>query len=157
MYKSIAAFCLTNIGGDLKKDEGSTDAFTFFSDLINRPELRRPDSSGPGLKPLSPAVGARLSIPVENISNLVTSYFVADSINTASNEALYKNEDESELINLILKTTKLDFLQKMKNLVPEEIKLPNSPKKPGSTKDAKELARKVILTYQKSFNRNRIS
>ena len=39
MYKSIAAFCLTNIGGDLKKDEGSTDAFTFFSDLINRPEL----------------------------------------------------------------------------------------------------------------------
>ena len=147
MYKSIAAFCLTNIGGDLKKDEGSTDAFTFFSDLINRPELRRPDSSGPGLKPLSPAVGARLSIPVENISNLVTSYFVADSINTASNEALYKNEDRSELINLILKTTKLDFT-KNENLVPEEIKLPNSPKKPGSTKDAKELARKVILTYQ---------
>ena len=65
MYKSIAAFCLTNIGGDLKKDEGSTDAFTFFSDLINRPELRRPDSSGPGLKPLSPAVGARLSIPLK--------------------------------------------------------------------------------------------
>ena len=147
MYKSIAAFCLTNIGGDLKKDEGSTDAFTFFSDLINRPELRRPDSAGPGLKPLSPAVGARLSIPVENISNLVTSYFVADSINTASNEALYKNEDRSELIDLILKTTKLDFT-KNENLVPEEIKLPNSPKKPGSTKDAKELARKVILTYQ---------
>ena len=80
-------------------------------------------------------------------ATLVTSYFVADSINTASNEALYKNEDRSELINLILKTTKLDFT-KNENLIPEGIKLPNSPKKPGSSKDAKELARKVILTYQ---------
>ena len=150
MYKSIAAFCLTNIGGDLvekENEEGSTDRFTFFSDLVNRPELDTPDSAGPGNKPLSPAVGARLSIPVENISNLVTSYFVADSVNTALNESLYKNEDRTELINQILKTTKLDFTKK-ENLIPEGIRLPNSPKKPGSTKDAKELARKVILTYQ---------
>ena len=150
MYKSIAAFCLTNIGGDLvekENEEGSTDRFTFFSDLVNRPELDLPDSAGPGNKPLSPAVGARLSIPVENISNLVTSYFVADSVNTALNESLYKNEDRTELINQILKTTKLDFTKK-ENLIPEGISLPNSPKKPGSTKDAKELARKVILTYK---------
>ncbi|MEL0238351.1 MAG: tubulin-like doman-containing protein [Gammaproteobacteria bacterium] len=147
MYKSVAAFCLTNIGGDLKKDEGSTDAFTFFSDLINRPELDRADSSGPGFKPLSPAVGARLSIPVENISNLVTSYLVADTINTAFNDSLYVNEDRSETINLILKSSKLDFVNK-ENLLPEGLTLPNRPKKPGSTKDARELARKVIITYQ---------
>ncbi|MBT6232860.1 MAG: hypothetical protein HOI51_05715, partial [Nitrosomonadales bacterium] len=78
MYKSIAAFCLSNIGGDLDNDNASTEQpLTFFADLINRDELRREDSSGPGLKPLVPAVGARLSIPVENISNLITSYFVA--------------------------------------------------------------------------------
>ena len=148
MYKSIAAFCLTNIGGDLKKEDVSTDEpLTFFSDLINRPELRRPDSSGPGLKPLSPAVGARLSIPVENISNLVTSYLVADSINTASNDSLYVNEDRTEIINLILQSSKLDFVNKS-NLTPEGISLPNRPKKPGSTKDARELARKVVITYQ---------
>ena len=127
MYKSVAAFCLTNIGGDLKKDEGSTDAFTFFSDLINRPELDRADSSGPGFKPLSPAVGARLSIPVENISNLVTSYLVADTINTAFNDSLYVNEDRSETINLILKSSKLDFVNK-ENLLPEGLTLPNRPK-----------------------------
>lgn len=147
MYKSIAAFCLTNIGGDLKKDHGSTDTFTFFQDLVNRPELDRPDSAGPGYKPLSPAVGARLSIPVENISNLVTSYLVADSINTASNDTLYVNEDRNEVINLILKSTKLDFAIN-ENLIPEGVSLPNRPKKPGSTKDARELARKVIITYQ---------
>ena len=72
MYKSIAAFCLSNIGGDLDNDNASTqDPLTFFADLINRTELTKPDSSGPGLKPLVPAVGARLSIPVENISNLI--------------------------------------------------------------------------------------
>ena len=149
MYKSIAAFCLTNIGGDLIEKENSEGSIklSYFSDLVNRTEMDVEDSAGPGNKPLSPAVGARLSIPVENISNLITSYFVAESINTASNEALYKNEDRTELINQILKTTKLDFTKK-ENLIPEGIKLPNSPKKPSSTKDAKELARKVILTYK---------
>jgi hypothetical protein len=37
MYKSIAAFCLSNIGGDLDNDNASTeDPLTFFADLINR-------------------------------------------------------------------------------------------------------------------------
>jgi hypothetical protein len=148
MYKSIAAFCLSNIGGDLDNENASTqDPLTFFADLINRTELTKPDSSGPGLKPLVPAVGARLSIPVENISNLITSYFVADSIKTASNEALYQNEDRADVINLILKTSKLDFTLN-ENLIPDGVKFPNPPKKPGSTKEAKELARKVIATYQ---------
>jgi len=148
MYKSIAAFCLSNIGGDLDNENASTqDPLTFFSDLINRTELTRPDSSGPGLKPLVPAVGARLSIPVENISNLITSYFVADSINTASNDSLYKNEDRQAVVNSILQTSKLDFAIK-ENILPEGVKFPNRPKKPSSSKDARELARKVIITYQ---------
>ena len=67
MYKSVAAFCLSNIGGELI--EKKNEKLTFFADLINRETIRQDDIAGPGLRPLVPAVAARLSIPVERISS----------------------------------------------------------------------------------------
>ena len=98
-----------------------------------------------GKRPLVPATGARLTIPVENIANFISTYFVADAIRNASNDALYKNEDREEIINSILRTTNLDFVHN-ENILPEEFSLPNKPKKPTSNKEAKEYARKVIST-----------
>ena len=47
MYKSIAAFCLSNIGGELSKTPGSSEEkLTFFADLVNKdPFLSKPDSA----------------------------------------------------------------------------------------------------------------
>ncbi len=149
MYRSVAAFCLSNLDGDLDKD-ASGEQLSFFSDLINRNILDAQDSAGVGKRPLVPATGARLTIPVENIANFISTYFVADAIRNASNDALYKNEDREEIINSILRTTNLDFVHNENNL-PEEFSLPNKPKKPTNNKEAKDYARKVISSYQDSL------
>ena len=138
MYKSVAAFCLSNIGGELI--EKKNEKLTFFADLINRETIRQDDIAGPGLRPLIPAVAARLSIPVERISSLVSGYFVTEAIQQSKSPI---KEDRSVNVDAILKAAKLDFVSNQ-NTLPDKFNLPQKPKTPSKSKDIEGIANQYI-------------
>ena len=54
---------------------------SIFSKLINdASETARVNQHGPGLNPLSPAISGSLSIPIENIADLVSKKLISESI-----------------------------------------------------------------------------
>ena len=138
MYKSVAAFCLSNIGGELI--EKKNEKLTFFADLINRETIRQDDIAGPGLRPLVPAVAARLSIPVERISSLVSGYFVTSAIEESKSSI---KEDKTLNVEAILKAAKLEFVSNQ-NTIPDNISLPRKPKTPSKSKDIEGIANQYI-------------
>lgn len=145
VYKSIAAFCLSNIGGELKIEDSKK--LSFFADLVNKDQRRDDDINGPGLKPLVPAVASRLSIPIERISSLVSGYFITEAIEESKQP---KKEDRSDNVDAILKAAKLDFVS-LQNLIPENTSLPPRPKTPNKSKDIDEIATRYLRAQVESL------
>ena len=141
VYKSIAAFCLSNIGGELKVEDSKK--LSFFADLVNKDQRRDDDTRGPGLKPLVPAVASRLSIPIERISSLVSGYFITEAIEESKKAKTEKPEVRNENINAILKAARLDFVS-LQNTLPENINLVSKPRTPSKSKDVVEIAERYL-------------
>lgn len=134
MYKSMASFIMSQVttGEDStavnqdKSLENKDTEMSIFSKLINdASETARVNQYGPGLNPLSPAISGSLSIPIENIADLVSKKLISESIKESNNTTSIQSENNAKEMGEVLKNMELGFIvdpvpNKPQQLIDEE-------------------------------------
>jgi len=134
MYKSMASFVMSQIttGESLKEDsesknlESSKTEMSIFSKIINdKSETAKPDEYGPGLRPFSPAISGSLSIPLENISDLISRKLISEYFEENKSASIVQSENNANDMAEVLKNMDLNFIvdpapSKPKELLNEE-------------------------------------
>ena len=140
IYKSMASFVMSQIttGESIanesgsKKLESNKTEMSIFSKIINDKSLTaQPDEYGPGLRPFSPAISSSLSIPVENVADLISRKLLTDYVKECNEHSLIQSENNTLSIAEILKNMDLNFMvepapQKPQELIDEEENIINS-------------------------------
>ena len=134
MYKSMASFIISQVttGETLSDDTGTKNLdsrntqMSVFSKIINDKNLTgEMDKYGPGLKPFSPAISSSLSIPVENVADLVSKKLITEFIKENKENSVIQAENNATDMAEVLKNMELNFMvdpvpPKPQNLVDEE-------------------------------------
>ena len=134
MYKSMASFIMSqvttgeensNVNQDKSLDNKKTE-MSIFSKLINdASETARVNQHGPGLNPLSPAISGSLSIPIENIADLVAKKLISESIKESNNTTFIQSENNAKEMGEVLNNMDVGFIvdpvpNKPQQLIDEE-------------------------------------
>ena len=134
MYKSMASFIMSQVttGEDLQNDnltkklDTNAVEMSVFSKIINDKNLTgEKDKYGPGLQPFTPAISSSLSIPVENVADLISRKLITEFIKENDENSLIQAEDNSNEMAEVLKNIDLNFMidpvpNKPQELIEEE-------------------------------------
>lgn len=119
MFKSMASFVMSQITtGNSIFDESSSKQLkskqtemSMFSIIINNKNLTaKPDEFGPGLRPFSPAISSSLSIPLENVADLIARKLISEYIKENNDSANIQSENNTTSIAETLKNMDLEFI-----------------------------------------------
>ena len=117
---------------DQKTRGANKTEMSIFSKIINDKSLTaQPDEYGPGLRPFSPAISSSLSIPVENVADLISRKLLTDYVKECNEHSLIQLKIILSSIAEILKNMDLNFMvepapQKPQELIDEEENIINS-------------------------------
>jgi hypothetical protein len=108
LHRSIVAFVLSLIGTELDSD--SSEGGSFASDFVNKAGHRRtPAPDGVGCRPAATALAAQLTIPSDDIADILSSRLVAQAVGQLN--VPRSNESNRTEINGFLAATGLTPLQ----------------------------------------------
>ncbi len=119
MYKSMASFVMSQVTtGEEKKDDkdnknldSNNTQMSVFSKIINDRNLTgEKDKYGPGLRPFSTAISGSLSIPIENVADLISRKLIAEYIEENNDNSLIQSENNSIDMAETLKNMEVNFI-----------------------------------------------
>ena len=148
MYKSMASFVMSQVTTGEKpvdeNEEKNLDSkkteMSIFSKIINDKSLTaQTDEFGPGLKPFTPAISSSLSIPVENVADLISRKLISEYVTENNDTSLIQSQNNAVEMAEVLKNMELDFL------------VDPTPTKPQQLLDEEE---NIISSSGKELNKN---
>jgi hypothetical protein len=134
MYKSMASFIISQITTGENNSDATTNKtldnknieMSIFSKIINQTNITgEVNKYGPGLRPLSPAISGSLSIPIENIADLISRKLIIESIKESENSTSIQSQNNAKEMGEVLKNMGVGFVvdpvpNKPQQLVDEE-------------------------------------
>ena len=83
----------------------------YFQKIINDKSLTaQTDDYGPGLRPFTPAISSSLSIPVENVADLISRKLISEYIAENNETSLIQSQKNAVEMAEVLKNMDLEFL-----------------------------------------------
>ena len=119
MYKSMASFIISQITtGEEHSDtklnkslENKNTEMSIFSKIINQQNITgEPNKFGPGLRPLSPAISGSLSIPIENIADLISRKLIIETLQESDNSTSIQSQNNAKDMGEVLNNMGTGFV-----------------------------------------------